>query len=187
MVREEFIDNLWHASRLLPPPKVSSGQSRIHDSYFGPVLHSADLWLTPRAVEGFDRKDFADLPPKEQAKLTTKVAAFVDLAKQVEPDRSAPKSISTQARKHLEGIIEIVGHHVLNEWLEAQEHMVEEATAAAKERGWYVEKDEKKLRETLLGEYSARPGFVSELRSRRLCLIRSPASAADDKASSIWL
>ena len=71
------------------------------------------------------------------------------------PNKPAPKAISAQARKHLEAIIEIVGHRLLNEWLEAQEQMVEEAMAAAKERGWYVEKDEKELHESLLGAYSA--------------------------------
>jgi hypothetical protein len=155
MAREEFIDNLWHASRLLPPPRVSSGQGAKLDDFLGTAIHSADLWLTPKAVEGFDRDDFAAWPSKDQEKLAKEVTAFLDLARGISPNEPAPKAKSSRARKHLEAIIEIVGHRLLNEWLEAQERMVEEAMAAARERGWYVEKGEKKLRESLLGAYSA--------------------------------
>jgi hypothetical protein len=43
----------------------------------------------------------------------------------------------------------------LPEWIEAQQEMVAEATAAAESQGWYVEKDEKLVRESLLGAYDA--------------------------------
>jgi hypothetical protein len=151
MAREEFIDNLRHASRLL----ASSGQGGTFDHYSSSTLHSSDPWLTQKAVEGFDRNDFSDWPTKELDSLVSHVSAFADIEKDIPTNVIALKARSKNARKHLESIIEIVGHRVLNEWLEAQEQMVKEATAAAQEKGWYVEKDEKKLRETLLGAYSA--------------------------------
>jgi hypothetical protein len=151
MAREEFIDNLRHASRLL----ASSGNGGTFGHYSGSALHSSDPWLTPKAVEGFDRKDFSDWPRKDVDSLARDVSAFVDLEKEIPTNVIALKVRSKNARNHLEGIIEIVGQRLLNEWLEAQEQMVKEATAAAQENGWYVEKDEKKLRETLLGAYRA--------------------------------
>src|SRR5437870_6339177 len=51
--------------------------------------------------------------------------------------------------------MKIVRDRLLPEWLEAQEKMLEEATAAAKAKGWYVEKDEKQIEESLLGTYKA--------------------------------
>jgi hypothetical protein len=155
MAREEFINNLRQASRLLPPPRVSSGQGAKLDDFLGTAIHSADLWLTPKAVEGFDCGDFADWPSKDQEKLAKEITAFLDIARGVAPNEPAPRAKSARARKHLETIIEIVGHRLLNEWLEAQEQMVREAEEAAKEKGWYVEKEQKKLQESLLGEYRA--------------------------------
>jgi hypothetical protein len=140
---------------MLPPPTVGSGRGWKYDAYIGSSLHSADLWLTPKAVEGFDSEDFSDWPTKDQERLAKEVAAFVDLAREVQPNEPAPRAKSARARKHLEGAIEVVGHRLLKEWLEAQAQMVEEATAAAREKSWYVEKDDKEVRETLLGTYMA--------------------------------
>ena len=45
---------------------------------------------------------------------------------------------------------------MLHEWLEAQDEMVSEATAAANAKGWFVERDEKEVHEeNFLGTYSA--------------------------------
>jgi hypothetical protein len=155
MSREDFIDNLRFASRMLLPPKVSSGQGSRSDERIGAVLQSADLWLTRRSVQGFEPADFSDWPEQELEKLKKDVAAFLALAEQVPPRESATRAQSTKARRHLERAIETVRSQLLPGWLEAQSKMEDEAAAAAKEKGWYVEKDEKEVLESLLGSYGA--------------------------------
>src|SRR5438874_6482011 len=130
MAREEFIDSLRFASRLLSPPRASSSQSTQIDTHLGDHLNSADLWLTSRSVEGFDSADFLDWGKHEREELSKEVAAFLAIAKQVQPTKPATKIQGKQARKHLERIIEIVRHRLLPEWLAAQEEMIGEATAA---------------------------------------------------------
>ncbi len=87
--------------------------------------------------------------------LSTEVAAFLADAKQVPPNKPATRTQSKQARKHLEAVIKVVRDRILHEWLEAQKNMMAEATTAAKTKGWYVDKDEKEILETLLGAYNA--------------------------------
>ncbi|MBI1902822.1 MAG: hypothetical protein HYS13_17125, partial [Planctomycetia bacterium] len=55
----------------------------------------------------------------------------------------------------MQRVIEFVGEPLRREWLDAQERMLAEATAAAESKGWYVERDQKKLTENLLGAYKA--------------------------------
>jgi hypothetical protein len=125
------------------------------DTYLSSTLHSADLWLTPKSVEGLDPADFADWPQKEREELAEEVAAFLEIARQVAGNKPATRTQSKQARKRLERVIRIVRPHLLHEWLAAQENMLKEAAAAAKARDWYVEKDEKEVLESLLGTYKA--------------------------------
>jgi len=155
MAREEFIDSLRRASRLLPAPSVSSDQGSKAEAYYSSSLHSTDLWLTKGSVSGFDINDFADLPLEARCKLAKEVASFQAIASVVPQNKPATKSQSSHARKHLQEVIKIVRDRILPEWLEAQQEMISEATAAAREQGWYVQRDEKELRESLLGKYRA--------------------------------
>jgi hypothetical protein len=155
MAREEFIENLRLASRMLARPRVSTGQGAETDAYISSQLDSADLWLTRKVVEGFDVADFADWPKDQREELGEEVAAFSDIVAKVPATNPATRAQSKEARKHLERIIQIVGRPLLHEWLDAQQEMLEEAIAAAQSKGWYVEKDEKQVLESLLGEYNA--------------------------------
>lgn len=155
MAREEFLDHLRAASRTLPPPTGRTGKGVSADADLASTFHNGNHWLTPTAVEGFDSADFHDLTQKERDELSREVSAFLAVAGQVSAGKPATKAQSNQCRKHLERVIEIVGRRVLSEWLEAQRKMLDEATAAAKAKGWYVEQDEKQLLESLLGQYAA--------------------------------
>ena len=155
MARAAFFDNLRIASRSLAAPRVDTGLGMPADAHLAARLDSADLWLTPKSVEGFAAHDFSDWPTREREELAREVAAFLSVAEQVAADKPASKSQSKQARRHLERVIALVRDRLLSEWLGAQERLIEEAIAAANERGWHVDKDEKKVTESLLGEYSA--------------------------------
>jgi hypothetical protein len=148
MAREEFIDNLRLADQLFAPSPTNWPGGKT--TYF-----AGDPWLTPKSVEGFEPADFADWPREEREELEREVAAFLAIAREVPPDQPATKAQSKQARKHLERVMKIVRDRLLPQWLEALEGMLQEATAAAKSKGWYVEKDEEQIEESLLGKYKA--------------------------------
>ena len=160
MARDEFINNLRIASGELTPPRVWNGPD-LEASGIVPfwqedrVWSNRDLWLTPKSVEGFDPADFEDLPEKEREKLAKEVAAFLAIAREVPANARARKTQSKQACKHLEGAIKIVGGRLLNEWIAAQNKMLEVAMEAARKKEWYAEKDEKEVCEPLLGTYKA--------------------------------
>jgi hypothetical protein len=155
MARDEFFDRLRTASRALAASRATNGQEVKIDPDLASTWHSANLWLTPSSVEGFNPAEFKDLPARERDELVGEVAAFLAIATQARQANPATKAQINQGRKHLERIVHIVGRHVLKEWLEAQQRMLDVATAAATAKGWYVEKDEKQLLESLLGDYKA--------------------------------
>ena len=164
MAREDFFDSLLIADQLLPPTKASQTRSRI-DTYF-----SGDPWLAPRSVEGFDPADFAEWPKGEREKLEAEVDAFLTIARKASPKEAVPKAMARQARKHLKAAIKIVRDRLLPEWLQAQEQMIQEAEAAAKAKGWYVERDEMQVEESLLGTYRA-PRLLIRTWDREMMLI----------------
>jgi hypothetical protein len=134
------------------------------------LLQKADPWLTCRTVEGFDGAEFQDLPQHERDELAKEVAAFRDIAAQVPAERPASARQSKQARAHLEKVMTIVGDVLLREWLDAQNRLMKEATAAAKSQGWYVEVDQKKLHESLLGDYKAPRLFITTRKKQEVVL-----------------
>jgi hypothetical protein len=148
MAREQFIESLRMASELLEPLRVFDGRSNVR-------THEWDIWLKPDSVAGFYADDFTDLPPQERAKLAKAVQSFLSVADEVQANRSSSKTDARKAKKHLVEAIEIVRALLLSEWLAAQEHMISQATEAAKSKGWYVERDEKEISESLLGTYHA--------------------------------
>src|SRR5437868_15409734 len=104
MAREEFIDSLRRADRMLKPPRVASDGGPHQETYYRSIVHSADFWLTSKSVEGFDPADFADWPENERNELNKEVSAFRAIAAQVPPNKPATKAQSREARKHLERV-----------------------------------------------------------------------------------
>jgi len=155
MARDEFFDNLRHADQMLTAPHVNSGLGRAIDTDYSKRLHSADLWLTAKAVEGFDPADFRAWPREERERLVKEVAAFLEIASRVAPDKPATKSQSENARRHLKAAIEVVGRRLQQQWLSELKQMEHVAATAAKEKSWYVDSDEKEISESLLGTYKA--------------------------------
>ena len=78
--------------------------------------------------------------------------------------------MAKRARKHLKAAMKIVRDRLLPEWLQAQEQMIQEAEAAARAKGWYVERDEMQVEESLLGTYR-RPGLLIRTWDREMMLI----------------
>ncbi len=155
MARSQFIDNLRQASRLLAksrPSRVGAGDVEKRSQV---LLSDSNLWLTPKAVADFDAADFADLPPAELGTLKGDVSSFLVVARTVSPDKPASAAQCAKARKAIESVMRAVRKPLLSEWLAAQRAMMQDAAAAAEGKGWYVERDEKVVTESLLGEYTA--------------------------------
>lgn len=155
MAYKEFINNLRYGSRMLPPPNVSTEGGGEVAARYKAILTGADLWLTPKVVEGYDPADFLHLSTTEQRELDEEVSAFRAIAEEIPPDKPATSHQSKEARKHLEKVIKLVRGPILARWLKAQAVLMEEAKEAAKEKGWYTEMQQKRIDESLLGTYQA--------------------------------
>src|SRR5438874_7523422 len=153
MARDEFLDNLRMAYRQMSRPSVRSDLGAAHADQIARLLHSADLWLTPMAVGGFNPDDFPDWPEKDRRLLERSVKDFLEIAKDVPPNSPATKEQSKQARKNLEKAMQIVREHILADWLNAQRRLIAEAKKAADAKGWSVKEDDKEILESLLGSY----------------------------------
>jgi hypothetical protein len=140
------------------------------DQYYESRLRSADLWLTWKSVEGFDPVDFTDWPAEDRTSLAHAIERFFSIAKSVPANEPASASQRKEARQHLEHAVEIVGRHVRDEWLAAQDQMMNEAAEAAESQGWHVEKDQKKVHETLLGDYKAPRLFITTRKKQEVVL-----------------
>jgi hypothetical protein len=66
-------------------PQVTVDAPKLDSSFIERALQGATLWLTPRAVAGFNEADFDFLPDPEQARLAQLVTAFRKIASQINP------------------------------------------------------------------------------------------------------
>lgn len=155
MATQTFIDSLRYASRMLPPPTVKSDRGEEFDANLARHLNLSDLWLTVKSVAGYDPDDFSSLPINERERLDESVAVFRRIAEEVGPSGRPRDEQSYQARKSLEQAIEIVRKPIIAEWLEAQRKILDQAIAASTEQGWHTRESEKKVNESLLGNYLA--------------------------------
>src|SRR5436309_10514727 len=87
--KDEFLANLKIAARPISPTVHADG-IRLDPQYLASLLRRAPSWLTPRAVKGFDIKDFAGLPPDAQRALESAVERFQSVVKRA--PRRAPAS-----------------------------------------------------------------------------------------------
>lgn len=155
MARNRFVDNLRLASKLLARPRVEEVPWNMSETRSETTKTNSDLWLTPKSVADFEVGDFADLPLSERVQLEGDVASFLTVAHSIATGTTISANQRTIARRSLERVIQTVRKLLLADWLTAQRTMLRDATAAAESKGWYVERDEKVVSESLLGEYKA--------------------------------
>ena len=107
MAINEFVSNVRTAARL-GTPVVSVDSQKLDARRIKSLLESADLWLTTRAVSGFDEADFSFLPENERAALTEAVHVFRDAAAETPPDGPAPKPVRDRAAAAFGRVLEII-------------------------------------------------------------------------------
>ena len=94
--RDEFLTNLSNAVR--PPLRTFHPNGiRLNRPYLERALQRSPIWLTPRAVKGFDIKDFPELPPDAQRTLASEVERFQSVAKRAPRRAAAPPDLIDQA------------------------------------------------------------------------------------------
>jgi len=108
LAKRDFLTNLKIARNLFGHPKVDADSAAIDTTAIAERLVGAALWLTPRAVEGFDASDFAELGPDRQVELLTAVQTFLEVARQVPPDKPPTKEQYGNASVAIAKILEIL-------------------------------------------------------------------------------
>ena len=69
------------------------------------------LWLTPRAVEGFNEADFPFLPKEERERLAKLVNEFSEVAAKVSPTDAAPREVVESALPLFREILQMLEFH----------------------------------------------------------------------------
>jgi hypothetical protein len=107
MTRDEFLLNLRTAAQFLSPTVQVNG-IRLDPGYLEDVLRGATIWLTPKAVEGFDPDDFAELSADDRQRLIRAVEQFREIASQVPRDAPATDQQIREAAPAFISILTIV-------------------------------------------------------------------------------
>jgi len=153
MVLNEFVRNLRLASQVLPEEALNNFRSPLStiNEFVGV---RADVWLSPRSVDGFRPEDFGNKPAAELKKLETHVNAFLDLTNEISQFKRIPPATSKSGRKHLEAAIEIVRRWIVADWVADLNWLMDSAAEAARTAGWHTEELNKVVEESLLGKYA---------------------------------
>lgn len=88
MAKTRFLQNLKRARNLLLH-RVALDHGTLDPAGVEAALARAAIWLNPSAVDGFDVRDFAELPPQLRNDLKGTVERFRAIAKQVSPTERA--------------------------------------------------------------------------------------------------
>jgi hypothetical protein len=111
MALSEFLRNLRIGSRLLSPG-VQPGQTANAVNGTERQLTHADLWLTPRAIEGFSVDDFPNLLPEQREWLVNSVNEFRTIAENIPSDATAKHTRFQQGLLAFNRILEILGPYI---------------------------------------------------------------------------
>ena len=151
---EEFILDVRRAARLEQKPTMISDSELINAGAASKALQRAALWLTPKVVQRYDQAEFAAWPEDLREQLQLAVEGFRPVAGAVMPDKPATADQFRQGLEAFERLLAAVRAVVLWDWTRAAEGLVREAELWCAEFAWRTRRLEKKLTETLLGEYS---------------------------------
>ena len=88
MALQQFWNYVRNGARLIVP-QVAPDAPRLDPASIESALRRPTLWLTPRAVEGFNEADSPFLPREQRARLAKLVNGFSELAVKVSPTDAA--------------------------------------------------------------------------------------------------
>lgn len=152
MAKDDFFESVRAAVRRLGPAAEADRPYSDPDG-LARALRRSGRWLTPKAVEGFDARDFADLPPEQRDELGRAVGQFAAVAAGVPDDAPAGDAQVEAALPHFRRVVEVVQRLVRDEWVAAVEALSRQVESWAAERDWAVKRDAKTVAESFLGAY----------------------------------
>jgi hypothetical protein len=118
--QELFLTNFKRAAHPISPAAHSNG-IRLDPAYLEVLLRRSTSWLTPRAVKGFDSKDFSELNEDARSALKAAVEQFSSIAKRAPRDGPAPTELVDEALPVFLKILEVL-EPILDEY--AAYHML---------------------------------------------------------------
>src|SRR6266404_2193362 len=98
MAKQEFLKYFRVARSLFAHQRVHGASPVIDTNATESFIDRADIWLTPKAVQGFDVSDFSELGRGRQNELQTAVRDFLIVAERVPPRQPATLEQVRQAR-----------------------------------------------------------------------------------------
>lgn len=107
MSLEQFWTNVRIGAGLIAPQVIADSPT-LDETAIERSLRRATLWLTPRAVEGFQETDFPFLSDKERERLTKAVEGFNKAAATVSPTAPASATELESALPHFREILRIL-------------------------------------------------------------------------------
>lgn len=111
MSKRDFLDNLRRARNLFVHGRATSDSRHLDPAALTRAIIRAAIWLTPRAVEGFNDEDFVELGPARQRALDEAVREFESIARQVPPNAPASDAQVSQAGDALRRMLEILNNY----------------------------------------------------------------------------
>ena len=152
MAKEDFLMSVRTAVGTLLPP-VDVDHPYTDRGELEGILRRSNLWLTRGAVAGYAQADLDDLDPQARADLDHNVAAFLDVAAKVDPQKPAtPDQVDAALPSFLE-IAEIARKYTLDEWLEVARGLTDQVAQWAEAEGWPTKRYRWTLTERFLGTY----------------------------------
>lgn len=152
--REEFILDTRRAARTVQKPTVTVDSELINTDALSKALQRAALWLTPKVVETYDPAEFTGWDKGLQSELSNAVEGFRAVAQTVPSDKPATAAQFRDGLAAFQCLTTAVRDIVLVEWKDAVEGVVKQVEQWSAEFNWHSRRQQKKLTETLLGEYS---------------------------------
>jgi hypothetical protein len=107
MSLNEFWTNVCRGAGPIVPPVVADSP-RFDRQSIESALRRATLWLTPRAVDGFDESDFPFLGDVERVRLSKLVSDFRDAAAKVSPTTPAAPDVAGRGLHLFAEIVEML-------------------------------------------------------------------------------
>jgi hypothetical protein len=112
MAKQEFLRNFRVARNLFGHQRVQADSPLIDAKVAESMINRADIWLTPKSVQGFDVADFPELGPDGQSALQTAVREFLEIATRVPPKEPAAFEQVRIARVPFTSILEILAPYL---------------------------------------------------------------------------
>lgn len=110
--KDEFLTNVRIARNLFAHSRVQSDNPTLDTGFITDTLIRSALWLTTKAVEGFDASDFPELKADRRAALQKAVQTFKDVASKVAADKPPTKEQYGEAASAFIAILDILSPYL---------------------------------------------------------------------------